>query len=355
MNTNLRTSFPIRKRGFTLVELLVVIAIIGVLVALLLPAVQKARAAARRAQCANNMKQIGLGLIQFEAQRGFFPPAGDHGPDAEGNYSWSSKRFGHCDWGKHIGNWTNYIFPFIDEQAAYDEMDFETINKSHPGNRQALALEVPMYVCPNNSYTGMVHYLGGPPVRAQHYYAVAGPIQSLTGAFNRSDALCNYSHCCPNLGAFYNDSRTSSTGIVDGMSKTALVAEVRGRRTVSFLGQTTSRPNGDAGRGMGYHNQVYLELTPNYRAANGPQYSYSSCPGGENECANIWLPNSFHIGGINVVKADGSVAFVTDDVELRVFQELATIDTEGRIRAGTLDEFRNQLDDLLIERLRQGF
>lgn len=108
------SGFPPRcaARGFTIVELLVVIAIISVVVALLLPAVQAARETARQAQCRNNLRQIGLALVEFESARGYFPPAEDHGTIEDPGYT-GYHPF-HCDWAGLIGNWSNYILPQLE-------------------------------------------------------------------------------------------------------------------------------------------------------------------------------------------------------------------------------------------------
>ena len=123
-----------RKRwGFTLVELLVVIAIIAMLVTLLLPAVQAARAAARRTQCKNNIRQIGLGIHNFESAR-----------NAQPKYHDTADPY---DWSKAGPTWTMAILPFVEEQGIYDLFDF-TRTMRHRANEAATQTIVQIYVCP---------------------------------------------------------------------------------------------------------------------------------------------------------------------------------------------------------------
>src|SRR5687768_6758541 len=113
------------RRAFTLVELLVVIAIIAILIGLLLPAVQSAREAARRMQCGNNVKQLGLAILVYESSHKVFPPGEIHGTSANAGYSASWGSANHCEWDGQIGIWNNLIFPFMDQTAAYNLLDFK--------------------------------------------------------------------------------------------------------------------------------------------------------------------------------------------------------------------------------------
>ncbi|MEZ6072126.1 MAG: DUF1559 domain-containing protein [Pirellulales bacterium] len=129
-------------RGFTLVELLVVIAIIGILIALLLPAVQAARESARRSACVNNLKQIALAVSNYEGVHRSLPPgdvtratAADGTPLPESSFFYGT-------------NWAIAILPFIEQQAVFDQYDLSVTN-THPNNEAVRRTFMPGYMCPS--------------------------------------------------------------------------------------------------------------------------------------------------------------------------------------------------------------
>ena len=302
-----------KRKAFTLVELLVVIAIIGILIALLLPAVQAAREAARRMRCTNNLKQLGVALLNYENTYRVFPPGEVHGGTWDPGYQ-DIHNYQHCDWEGKIGMWCNLIFPFMEQQAAYDKLDFEiTPQHASPGNDEVLHMLFPELLCPSDPYTGMTILWpddnpGGHDARIMHYYAVTGSDRNTTNTHADQKPGQNwYNHCNRHDGVFYNDSRTTIAAIRDGTSNTAMVCEVWGRKYVNH--QTIpGDPRGPAdSRGMNLHTAVYFDFTPN---------SYHFDP---------WAAASFHPGGVNTVFVDGSVHFVADTIDLPTFKAFATI------------------------------
>lgn len=294
--------------AFTLVELLVVIAIIGILVSLLLPAVQQTREAARKIQCRNNLKQLSLAILNYHDQIQQFPPHEIHGGPWQGTYkSYGEGNAPHCDWDGSIGIWMNLIFPYLERQPEYDQIDF----KIHPqyasdNNVRIMQATYPEFLCPSDSFTALTSTWGGGGdrnrARIAHYYAVHGSREG--SAIAHKDGVVvkiggqPYGHCNGNDGIFYNDSSTKMKDIVDGTSKTAMICEVWGR----------DQPNSEgSSRGMNLHMAVYFDWTPN------------------STHANPWKPNSFHAGGVMCSFADGSVHFITNSIQLPIFQAISTI------------------------------
>lgn len=296
------------RRGFTLVELLVVIAIIGILVALLLPAVQSAREAARRTQCANNVKQLALAMHNYLSSAKIFPPGEIHGTKANPGYSSSSGTANHCEWDGQVGCWMSAILPQLEQQAAYDRLDFK-IRKQYnsANNREVMQMQFAMFLCPSDPYTGLTTDwgVGGGTNKARicHYYAVAGSQEGST--LPHPDGTTSYGHCNAHNGMFFNDSSTSEGQIIDGLSNTGMIAEVWGR-----LYPTHVAPAGgpaESSRGMNLHAVVYLDWTPNSNRTNP------------------WKSNSFHSGGVTMAFADASIHFVSNGVDPTIFKALATI------------------------------
>ena len=165
MHADLLAGHTRRRRGFTLVELLVVIAIIGILVALLLPAVQAAREAARRAQCTNHLKQIGLACHNFEATFGHFPTAG--GP--VGQFNNVHSRAAPSTQYENAG-WMYQILPFIEEQALYDLRAGDGLGNVGFYQTGLIERPVPGYNCPSRS--GRIVIFGSGVIRLSDYAGV---------------------------------------------------------------------------------------------------------------------------------------------------------------------------------------
>ena len=320
----------IRRRGFTLVELLVVIAIIGVLVALLLPAVQAAREAARRTECVNNSKQLGLAVANFESQYRRLP-AGGKLPD-NGEYSTLL-----------------IILPFIEASPLYGQYDFDTRIYS---NEELTRLQLPAFICPSDNASG--RYWGKTRDRfaRSNYAACYG---SSTQAPDVDPAGRSYfqlgDHDGPLLesnGAFRI--QASNMGrrlaeLTDGTSKTAVFSEI-------LAGQKDKYPGGSSGpgvrgdlRGLWAHiwmgSAAYTHwLSPN--SSSGDKIRDLWCdhlPEQGLPCANSDFPSqpggheyaaarSHHPGGVNVAFGDGHVGFYNDDVALVLWQALSTINGE---------------------------
>jgi len=292
--------------GFTLVELLVVITIIGILIALLLPAVQAAREAARRMQCGNNFKQVGLALHNYHTAKGCFPP---------GMLNWGNGPYG---W----WSWSAYLLPYVEQQGVYDMITFDDTGYCGPdgsmsSNRRSCAAVIRAYVCPSDPQAGeLVYAWSGSPSN--------GPDPqdncALTNMCGVSDSVLwvdSPSWGNPKKypsdvdGVFGLNGCCTIADIRDGTSNTLMVGEVAGK------GPGTRR--GDM--------WVSWNLLSTQDGINGP----FTVPGGTYPPDNQgWLRYtgfaSFHPGGCNFAMADGSVSFLSQNIVDAVRKALTTRD-----------------------------
>lgn len=316
-------------RGFTLVELLVVIAIIGVLVALLLPAIQAAREAARRSQCSNNLKQIGLALHNYHDTFKGFPIGSRSHPTLTPRNSYGT-------------NWRASILSFLEQDTIFSQLNFETGafagTGSAPfsgGNEVLRDLVLPVYKCPSstigpfesdrgtsNSQNSLMH----------DYIGIAGGVPDPAG---RAD-ICKQSlrgMVCRNGLLLANENRGVQHA-VDGLSNCIMVAEQSG--LVNMQPIRANYNGGWSGTAADPGNPVYTVATmpTNHNfyhtglsvvrwAINSPTFVVNS----SDYCymTNTVL-NSFHPGGIHVLIADGGIRFVADTVDMETLRRLASAD-----------------------------
>ena len=266
-----------KQNGFTLVELLVVIAIIGVLIGLLLPAVQAARASARQLQCSNNLKQIGLAIINYESLNRYYPAS----------YTTSPKH-----------NCLTFILPYMDLQNVYDRFDLRyDWNKNV--NVEAYKVNIPAFRCPftnqfedyNSDYTADVL------IESSAY----SPLLK-SGAITQRVL---WEGMLPRGGVFVKSSQ-----ITDGLSNTFMYFE-------------------DAGRPFIYKEKKYQ----NKKSATGSKWAdHESCFSTHNVCNGTDMINcnndneiySFHSNGCNFLFGDGSVHFIVQNINPETFISLFT-------------------------------
>ncbi|MCY3009915.1 MAG: DUF1559 domain-containing protein [Planctomycetota bacterium] len=326
------------RRGFTLVELLVVIAIIGILVGLLLPAVQAAREAARRMQCSNNLKQIGLSLHNFESAFRYFPPARvDAAPGFPvTEFGVPAPATGSIQHGPGI-----FLLPYMEQTAVYSLYDF-TLTWSHATNARAIAAQIPSFVCPSTPESARFDTGNAPGSTAANRwlaavsdYSIANGMNGQLGLppLNRMPPIPGFVMGTPStdhtqyIGAilpmstissfttgmsppFYNARTKSRMGsITDGTSNTLAWVEDAGR---PFLYWGRSRQTTRAS-GAGWadpDSEFWVDgFTTDGRTSLGP------CP---MNCNNNNELYSFHTGGCNVVRCDGSVQFLSQNISVPV-------------------------------------
>jgi prepilin-type N-terminal cleavage/methylation domain-containing protein/prepilin-type processing-associated H-X9-DG protein len=268
------------RSAFTLIELLVVIAIVGVLIGLLLPAVQKVRATALRIECANNLKQIGLACHQYHDGRGSFPP----GYAASAAYPDTTPGWG----------WPAYLLPYLSEENLYRQIDWE-----QPVERSAvLQSSVKTYLCPADVVTPDPFAITDVTLDPVAMAAPSSYAASVGSDASEADGPTGN-------GVFYRNSATRIADIVDGTDNTVLAGD---RAWSQTRGTWVGAPNGGVVR-AGVQNPFP------HATATAPVFVLV-----HNNWVNIRTDadgglddfSSNHSGGVNVLFADGSVHFIHD-------------------------------------------
>lgn len=300
-----------RKDGFTLVELLVVITIIGILIALLLPAVQAAREAARRMQCTNNMKQIGVALHMHHERNGVFPVGHFWGKDSFGNpLQIAEKGYG------SEATWITYLLPFIEQSGLYQQIDwdyaFGFAAQDSRKLRPVTSTTLTLFICPS---VGPVNPIFDGSYARGNYAANngLGPMAEVTAAPAR-----------PEVGAFFINSATSAATVKDGLSNTAFVAEIITVPGEDMRGMLHF-PEGS----LYHHNYTPNSATPDLiRMGMCISDERWPCHGQFADAVHrdmIVTARSLHPGGVNLLLGDGSVHFASDSIRLDVWQALGTV------------------------------
>jgi prepilin-type N-terminal cleavage/methylation domain-containing protein len=318
------------RRAFTLVELLVVIAIIGILVALLLPAVQAAREAARRTQCQNHFKQVGVALQAYHAALRSFPPAVIHSSVTEGGCGGYGTGNRNSDWG--AGSWSVLILPYLEQSATYAQFDFTVVYYAAPNNDttkhtdEAGGHKIVTYICPSDPQiadlvagTSFINRPGRDPeedMGRSNMCAVADSLNWTCDFFwPRTDRSDRSTGATPKADGTYR-----ADGVLYGYSHTRIAEITDGTSNTLMVGEVTGAAGLEGGKHQG-HNWVVWCLLDVAQGFNGP----ASVPGGDGTWSYRETTfSSFHPGNCFFLMCDGSVQFLSENIDLAAIHAMGS-------------------------------
>lgn len=289
------------RAAFTLIELLVVIAIIAILIALLLPAVQQAREAARRTQCKNNQKQLGIAMHNYHDTHGVFP-------------------YGYYDSNTYHGRdtWMQQLMPFYDQAPTYNQYAQANVQWVMDTPREIKDLKIPALMCPSDPSSG--GYGGGGGARAggngfQGNYVLCAGNDLMT----RNSRTLN--------GIVFRESSTKFRDIIDGTSNTLMSSEtiIRGLQTGGWGGAGGYWGGGNHGSygftSLEGPNTTVADQVYQCKSTTWPYAPCTSILGGS-DLRNF--ARSMHVGGVQVTLCDGAGRFISENISLEVWRGLGS-------------------------------
>ena len=299
-----------KRKAFTLVELLVVVAILGVLLSLLLPAVQVAREAGRRASCQNNLRQLGLALHSFHGVYRVLPASG-----------WTTAGSGNPQ-GKFVG-WRSLALPYLEEASLQQAYNFN-LNWWEGGNVAVGLVSIDTFRCPSvPERKEVLSAVAKPPRPAITFPRSLAPTdyEAIMGVQSSVDPV-RYATQATNRSAMYRNSRVKMTQILDGTAKTILIVECAARPLVYRGRHVQSNLANDQGQGW-IDSEGPFSVDGSNEDGSLQGQGLATTPWAMN-ATNENEPYSFHAAGSNTLFADGHVSFLAETIPLEVFAAFCT-------------------------------